>query len=87
MKHYCYLLLCADGSFYAGYTTDLERRLAEHNGEIPSKGAKYTRARRPCRLVWHEEFDSKQEAMSKEWHIKRLKHEDKVKLAEGYSAF
>ena len=81
MKNYCYMLLCADGSYYTGYTTDLKRRLAEHNGEIPGKGAKYTRGRRPCRLVWYEEFDNKNDAMSKEWHVKRLSRSDKEKLA------
>ena len=85
MKHYCYMLLCADGSYYTGYTTNLERRLAEHNGEGGSKGAKYTRSRRPCRLVWFEEFDDKCSAMSKEWHVKRLSHREKQALC-NYSA-
>ncbi|XME02028.1 GIY-YIG nuclease family protein [Lachnospiraceae bacterium C1.1] len=80
MKYFTYMLLCADGSYYTGYTTDLERRLSEHNGESEGKGAKYTRCRRPCKLVWYEEFGSKNEAMSKEWHLKRLNHSQKSKL-------
>ena len=67
-KHYCYILECSDGSYYTGYSTDPKRRLKEHNST--SKGAKYTRARRPCKLVYIEEFDSKSEAEKREYYIK-----------------
>lgn len=67
MKHYCYILKCADDTFYTGYTNNLEKRLAQHNA---GKGAKYTRARRPCRLVFQECFETKQEAMHREYEIK-----------------
>ena len=67
MKHYCYILRCKDNSLYTGYTTDVERRLREHN---EGTGAKYTRGRGPCELVYTEEFDTKQEAMKREYYIK-----------------
>lgn len=77
MKHYAYIVECADGSYYCGYTNNLEKRIATHNS---GKGAKYTRARLPVTLVYHEEFDSKEEAMSREWHLKQLSHDQKKKL-------
>ena len=77
MKHYAYIVECADGSYYCGYTNNLEKRIATHNN---GKGAKYTRARLPVTLVYHEEFDSKEEAMSREWHLKQLSHDQKKKL-------
>ncbi|MCR5556218.1 MAG: GIY-YIG nuclease family protein [Butyrivibrio sp.] len=77
MKHYAYILECADGTFYCGYTNDLEKRIETHNA---GKGAKYTRARLPVTLVYYEEFDSKQEAMSREWHLKQLSHDKKREL-------
>ena len=77
MKHYAYIVECADGSYYCGYTNNLEKRIATHNC---GKGAKYTRARLPVTLVYHEEFDSKEEAMSREWHLKQLSHDQKKKL-------
>lgn len=69
--HYFYVLLCADNTFYAGYTTNLERRLAEHNS---GKGAKYTRLknRRPAKMIHHEVFETKSEAMQKEYAFKQL---------------
>ena len=77
MKHYAYIVECADGSYYCGYTNNLEKRISTHNS---GKGAKYTRARLPVTLVYHEEFDSKEEAMSREWHLKQLSHDQKKKL-------
>ena len=77
-KHYCYILRCNDGSLYSGYTVDLERRVWEHNNS--DKGAKYTRGRRPCSLVYFEEFDNKNEAMQREAQLKKLKKSDKEKL-------
>ena len=58
------MLRCRDGSLYTGWTNDLERRLRTHNA---GKGAKYTRSRLPVELVYREEFESKEEAMSREW--------------------
>ena len=65
--HYCYILKCSDDSLYTGYTNDLEKRLKAHN---EGSGAKYTRGRRPCSLVYFEEYESKEEAMHREWEIK-----------------
>ena len=78
-RYFAYLLLCADGSYYAGYTTDLARRAAVHNA---GKGAKYTKSRLPVTLVYFEEFDSEHAARSREWHLKRLTHAEKEALAE-----
>jgi len=76
-NYYAYILRCADGSFYCGYTDDPERRLKVHNA---GNGGKYTRAKRPCTLVYTEGFLTKQEAMSREWHLKRLSHREKEEL-------
>lgn len=75
--NYTYIVECADGSLYCGWTNDLDKRLADHNA---GKGAKYTKPRLPVKLVYHEEFDTKEEAMSREWHIKQLGREEKLKL-------
>lgn len=70
MKAYVYFLRCSDNTIYCGYTTDLDKRVKAHND---GKGAKYTKARMPVKLVYYEEYDTKQEAQSREWHI----HHDK----------
>ena len=75
--NYVYLLRCRDGSLYCGWTTCLEARVAEHNS---GKGAKYTRSRLPVELVWYETFEDRHEALSREWHIKRMKREQKLAL-------
>lgn len=80
MKAYTYILTCADGSLYTGWTNDLEKRLATHNS---GKGGKYTRSRLPVKLTYYEEFDRKIDAQSREWHIKQLSREEKLKLIEG----
>ena len=77
--NYTYILSCADGTLYTGWTNDLDRRLAAHNA---GKGGKYTRARLPVSLVYHEEFETKEEAMSREWAIKQLTRAQKMKLIE-----
>ncbi len=77
MKHYAYIVECADGTYYCGYTNDLEKRIETHNR---GKGAKYTKPRLPVALVYYEEFDSKEEAMSREWHLKQLSHAQKQAL-------
>jgi putative endonuclease len=73
-ENFTYMLRCCDGSFYIGWTNDIQARVAAHNA---GKGAKYTRARRPVELVYYEKFATKQEAMSREWHLKKLTHEQK----------
>ncbi len=81
-NHYCYILRCSDNTLYTGYTTDLERRLWEHNNS--AKGAKYTKSRRPCELVYHEAFDNKPDAMRREIEIKKLKKQEKEKLIQSH---
>ena len=84
MGNYAYILECSDKSLYCGWTNDLDGRLAAHNA---GKGAKYTRTRRPVKLVYYEEFEKKEEAMSREWHLKRLSHDEKLRLVrKGQSA-
>ena len=78
---FAYLVRCADGTLYGGYTTDLEKRLAAHNS---GKGAKYTRSRLPVELVWWEECPTRQAAMSREWQVKHLSREEKLKLVEAF---
>ena len=78
--NYTYIVECADGSLYCGWTNDLEKRIKDHNA---GKGAKYTKTRLPVKLVYFEEFDTKEEAMSREWHIKQLRREEKLKMIEG----
>ena len=75
--NYVYLLRCADGSLYCGWTTDINARLAAHNS---GQGAKYTRSRLPAELVYSEAYEDRHEALSREWHIKRLSHAEKEKL-------
>lgn len=82
MSNYCYILRCADGTLYTGWTNDLERRLRAHNA---GRGGKYTRVRRPVELAYYEKFSSKEEAMSREWHIKRLTREQKQKLIDEHA--
>ncbi len=77
MTYYTYVVKCSDGSLYTGYTNDLEKRISVHN---EGKGARYTRGRRPVELVYYEEYPTKEEAMSREWHIKQLTRADKEKI-------
>ncbi|MCI7742448.1 MAG: GIY-YIG nuclease family protein [Clostridiales bacterium] len=81
--NYVYMLRCRDGSLYTGWTNDLEKRLKAHNSGTASK---YTRTRLPAELVYFEEWESKEAAMSREWHIKQLTREEKLKLIENMSS-
>ena len=78
--HYVYVLSCADDTLYTGYTTDLARRVAEHDA---GKGAKYTRGRTPVELVHAESFESRSTAMSREYEIKQLSRAEKERLVES----
>lgn len=69
-----YVVECTDGTLYTGYSPDVEARVAAHNA---GKGAKYTKARLPVRLVASAAFETKHEAMSAEWHFKRLSRAEK----------
>ncbi|PGZ94439.1 hypothetical protein COE51_22410 [Bacillus pseudomycoides] len=73
-KHYFYVVECADGSYYAGYTNHLEKRIEAHNS---GKGARYTRARRPVRLKYFETYEEKRPAMQAEYRFKQLKRKQK----------
>lgn len=75
--NYVYLLRCSDGTLYCGWTTDLDARLKAHNS---GKGAKYTRSRLPVELVYSESYEDRHEALSREWHIKRLPRKEKLAL-------
>ena len=78
--NYVYILECEDGSYYTGWTNDLKKRIKAHND---GKGAKYTKTRRPVELVYFEHFATKEEAMSREYHIKQLKRSQKQALIDG----
>ena len=75
--NYVYLLRCSDDTLYCGWTTDLEKRVAAHNA---GTGAKYTRSRRPVELVYYEAYESRSEALGREWRIKRMIREEKLAL-------
>ena len=76
---YTYILRCADGTLYTGWTNDLDKRLRDH---ADGKGGKYTRSRLPVTLVYAEAYESRREAMSREWHIKRMTRREKLALIE-----
>lgn len=76
-ENYTYILRCADGTYYCGWTNNLDRRLKTHN---EGKGAKYTRSRRPVALVYYEAFSTKEEAMRREYEIKQLPRKKKEEL-------
>ena len=83
MAAYVYLLECVDGSYYAGWTTNLSARLAAHNAAI---GARYTRSRLPVRLVYWREFPDKQAAMRQEAAIKKMTRKQKVLMVDSFSS-
>jgi len=74
---YVYIVKCKDNTFYTGFTTDIERRITEHNNGV---GSKYTKGRRPVKLVYLEEYDTKGEALSREYEIKTFTRSKKIKL-------
>ncbi len=84
MACYCYILECADGTLYTGWTTDPERRVSQHNKGV---GAKYTSTRRPVKLVYLEPQPNRREAMQRELAIKKMRRAKKNKLVEGKPAF
>ena len=78
--NYVYILKCSDNTLYTGWTTSLEKRLKAHNS---GKGAKYTRVRLPVEIVYFEEFEDKKEAMKREYAIKQLSRQEKIKLIDS----
>jgi putative endonuclease len=81
-----YILRCADDSLYTGITTDLERRVSEHNGNSPGAGARFTRSRQPVTLVYSETASNRSEASKREMAIKALSREQKLALLNHASA-
>lgn len=79
-NHFVYVVECSDGSYYTGYTTDVARRLQEHND---GEGAKYTRGRLPVALRHVERFSSQSNAMQREYAIKQLAREEKERLIQS----
>ncbi len=75
--NYTYILKCSDGSLYTGWTNHLEERIRAHN---EGRGAKYTRSRRPVELIYYEKMETKEEAMRREYAIKRLDRQQKLEL-------
>ncbi len=84
MSYFFYMLRCADNSLYCGITTDLERRVQEHNSKS-HKSAKYTRAKGPVSLVYHEVHENKSVAMKREYEVKQWRKEEKEKLISKHS--
>ena len=76
-QNYTYILKCSDGTLYTGWTNHLEKRLKDHNA---GKGAKYTKSRLPVELIYYETFASKEEAMRREYFIKKLSRKEKLNL-------
>ena len=80
--YYIYIVQCADKSLYTGITTDVKRRVAEHNGS--KLGAKYTSARRPVELVYSRRFKNRSNASKEEARIKSLKREEKLTMIQNF---
>lgn len=79
-KHFTYIIECADGTYYTGYTTDVKRRVKEHNQGI---GSKYTRSRLPVSLLYFEKYSSRSKAMKREYEIKSLTRREKEEIING----
>lgn len=76
-KYYTYIILTDKNTFYCGYTDNVEKRFQAH---LEGKGAKYTRANKPIKVVYKKEFNTKSDAMKEEARIKKLTHQEKLKL-------
>jgi len=76
--YFVYILECNDGTFYTGWTTDIEKRVITHN--TLKTGAKYTKARRPVKLIYSESFETKIDATSREYEIKNMSRQQKKEL-------
>lgn len=78
-SHFVYIVRCSDNSLYTGYTNNIEERINKHNA---GKGAKYTKIRRPVVLVYQEMYETKSEALRREYEIKTFTRQRKLKLIE-----
>lgn len=76
--YFVFILKCSDGTLYTGFTNDLKKRVLAHNNL--NTGAKYTKARRPVKLVYSEKFKTKSKAMKREWEIKGMRRVQKFRL-------
>ncbi len=79
--NYTYILECSDGTYYTGWTNNLDKRLKDHNN---GKGAKYTKPRLPVDLIYYEEYETKEEAMRREYAIKCMTRSEKDQLVKEY---
>ena len=77
MTYFVYMLCCGDGSFYTGYTHDLDKRLKQHHG---GQGGRYTRSRQPVELIYSEELKEKRDAILREREIKKMRKKEKADL-------
>ena len=82
-RNYTYIVKCSDETLYTGWTNNLKKMLEAHNS---GKGAKYTKNRRPVKLVYFEEYDTKQEAMKREYAIKQLSRQKKLALIHSHQS-
>ena len=81
MSYFVYIVKCSDDTLYTGITTDINRRITEHNSS--AKGARYTKVRRPVSLVYEEACCDRSSALKREYAIKKLSRQEKLKLIEG----
>ena len=79
-NHFVYLLLIENGSYYCGYTTDVQKRFQKHQSGL---GAKYTKANKPIKIAWYKQCKTKSEALKLEYKIKQLSHIEKEKLVKS----
>ncbi|MCY6371459.1 GIY-YIG nuclease family protein [Clostridium ganghwense] len=80
-KNYVYIVECSDKTYYTGWTNNLEKRINAHNS---GNGAKYTRGRRPVKLIYFKNFNHKSEAMKREYEIKQMSRKEKDKLIKSH---
>lgn len=81
MNYSVYIVRCSDNTLYTGIATDVKRRIHEHNHS--SKGAKYTKARRPVTLVYTQKFPNRSEASKREYAIKKMSKEKKLEMIKN----
>jgi putative endonuclease len=82
MPYYVYVILCVDGSFYTGYTKNIDTRIKLHES---GKGARYTKMHKPQKIAYLELFDARAQAMKREKQIKKLSHQQKLNLISSRS--
>lgn len=81
MSYFVYILECSDSTLYTGIAKDVQKRLEEHNNS--KKGAKYTKVRRPVKLLYKEEFEDRSSASKREYAIKKLRRDEKLELIDS----